>query len=73
MIRLLLALSGLPVLLPLLSGLQPVERHTRMDDAPVSLARSAETDLLKARLTALQARVSVLNAELADTLAALEP
>ncbi|HSA60433.1 MAG TPA: hypothetical protein VLJ37_12205 [bacterium] len=73
MIRLLFSLASLPVLLPLLSGAWPLEFRTAESASPPKIVRPSETDLLKARVDALQERVVVLNQSLAESLAALEP
>jgi hypothetical protein len=73
MIRLLLTLSGLPVLLPLLTWFHPLDSRDPSADLPTAVAVVSELDELKDRLNALQARVSVLNEDLGRSLAALEP
>lgn len=73
MIRLLFSLASLPILLPLLTGIRPLELRTSASASPSKIVRTAETDRLKARLDALQDRVVVLNQSLAESLVALEP
>jgi len=72
MIRFLIFLASLPVLLSLVPGSGPIESRTAAS-ASLSHIRTTETEQLKARLEALQDRAALLNRELADTLAALEP
>ncbi len=73
MIRLLLSLAGLPVLLPLLTWVSPLEDRDQTGVFPTAVARESELGQLKTRLDALQVRVTALNENLAESLAEIEP
>lgn len=73
MIRILLSLAGLPVLFPLLAWVCPFEDRGQTGTLPTAVAQESELGQLKARLDALQVRVTALNESLAESFSALEP
>lgn len=66
--RILFSFLGLPVLMPLLSWIEPSEFHKREgEDLRVRIAGPIETDALKTKLDELQVRVTLLNESLSES------